>query len=118
MSGLRPCGGLNIDRLTGPLLVAATLFSVAGFVVGLLALDAARDAKHQPLYAEAVADAFDSIDTGMTQQQVVNRIGFPQQALRQCWTYESAYRIKLCFGPKRRVATIEKNTPPPAPLDR
>jgi hypothetical protein len=99
------------------LVVVALVLSATGLVVGLLALRAARDAKHHPSYAEAVAEAFDSIDTGMTPQEVVNRIGFPREILRRCWTYESAYTIKVCFGPRRRVATIAKSTPPPPPIN-
>jgi len=109
----------------------ALLLSIAAVVVAAFALAEARDGSpatttstNTPTagwtsYAPLPSRPPVALEGLMTRDQVVAALGLPDQVFRknpraECWAYRSPYSIRLCFGPKRRLAWWSGSTPPDA----
>jgi hypothetical protein len=109
---------------------AALVLSTAALVVAALALVESRGEPNEvastptsvggwTAYAPLHERAPVALEGLMTREQVVAVLGLPDDVFRknaraECWAYTSPYAIRLCFGPKRRLAWWSVTTPPDA----
>lgn len=109
---------------------AALVLSAAALVVAALALVESRGRPDEvasrsvsrggwTAYAPLPERAPIVLEGLMTREQVVDVLGLPDEVFRknpraECWAYASPYEIRLCFGPKRRLAWWSVATPPDA----
>jgi hypothetical protein len=64
------------------------------------------------------AAAFGYADNRMTPAQVRAWFGEPDVVFRDnpralCWSYATPYKVRMCWGPKRKAAWISHNVPNP-----
>jgi hypothetical protein len=64
----------------------------------------------------AAIERFTESGNRMTPTQVLRLLGQPDEVFRNnpralCWSYAAPYQIRMCWGPKRRMAWIAYETP-------
>lgn len=90
------------------------LISSAALVVAVVAL---RHTRHDKgTYAEVAAASIARLHGLMSQDDVRALLGTPATVFRdnpraQCWAYHTPYEVRMCFGPKRRLAWWATNVP-------
>jgi hypothetical protein len=89
----------------------AVATALASLVIGIFALRTARAAKADASYPQVLAAAYNNIKPGMTQISVVQAVGYPRDPTKQCWTYDVAYNVRVCFGANGQVTQVSRNTP-------
>jgi hypothetical protein len=93
----------------------ALVVSTASLVLAVVALREARDDGETSPEALGLGIGLDGF---MTRRQVVMQLGLPDRVFRrnpraECWAYEGGlYEVRMCFGPKRRLAWHAHNIPP------
>ena len=95
-------------------LAGSVMLSIAALVVAVLAL---HDRRHQSgTYAEVGAASVAELHRLISQDEVRAILGTPASVFRsnsraQCWAYNSPFEVRMCFGPKRRLAWWASNVP-------
>lgn len=99
-------------------MAAALLLSVASLALAAVALVRDSDAAPARTVARQPNSPWASyaplrlpvkLDGLISREQVIAAIGLPDEVFRknpraECWAYEGPYTLRLCFGPKRRLA--------------
>jgi hypothetical protein len=88
--------------------------------IAVIAVVAVVRFKAEPTEEERLAAAvreFHEARNRMTPDEVRRSFGEPDDVFRKnpralCWAYHSPYRIRMCWGPKRKSAWIGHNAPP------
>ena len=96
-------------------MIGTSMVLAAGALI--VAIVALRQAHNEPAtYAEVGAASVAKLQGLMTQDDVRAVLGTPAVVFRdnpraQCWAYHSPYEVRMCFGPKRRLAWWSSNVP-------
>lgn len=64
----------------------------------------------------AAIEAFTQARNRMTPEEVQRSFGEPDEVSRNnpralCWAYHEPYKVRMCWGPKRRAAWISYSVP-------
>ena len=92
----------------------SVLLASAALIVAVVAL---REARNPPTtYAGIGASSISQLHGLMTQDEVRALLGQPNTVFRnntqaECWAYSSPFTVRMCFGPKRRLAWWASNVP-------
>jgi outer membrane protein assembly factor BamE (lipoprotein component of BamABCDE complex) len=101
----------SAERLTSAI---ALMLAAAALIVAVIALRSTN--KEERTYAGLGAASIAQLHGLMTQEQVRSLLGTPATVYRdnaraQCWAYHSPYDVRMCFGPRRRLAWWASNVP-------
>jgi hypothetical protein len=85
-----------------------------------LVLAVVHESRDVHSYADAWAGSVHKLRPLISQNDVRALLGDPQTVFRdnaraQCWEYTTRMRVRMCFGPKRRLAWWATNVPPEHP---
>jgi hypothetical protein len=93
---------------------ASLLLASAALIVAVIAL---REPRNEPkTYAEVFAVSVGRLHGLMSENDVRAVLGAPATVYRDnpqahCWAYTAPYEVRMCFGPKRRLAWWASNVP-------
>jgi hypothetical protein len=94
-------------------IAVSVVLAAAGLAIGVVALSHKRSPRTVPEVGRASISQLRGL---MTEGDVRALFGAPQTMFRdnaeaQCWAYSAAYEVRMCFGPKRRLAWWATNLP-------
>ena len=97
------------------MIATAMVLAASALIVAILALRQAHN--ESATYADVGAASVAKLRGLMTEDEVRGILGTPAVVFRdnpraQCWAYHSPYEVRMCFGPKRRLAWWASNVPP------
>jgi hypothetical protein len=97
-------------KLAGGIALVASV----SLVIAIVALREVREVR-QSSKAE-VSPSSIGIEGLMSRAEVIAVLGTPDRVFRrnpraECWAYDGPYEIRMCFGPKRRLAWFSHNIP-------
>ncbi len=109
------CHRPEVQRI---LVAASVVVAAAALVVAVVAL---REARQRQMLGGAGRASVSQLHGLMTQDDVRTLLGQPQTIFRdnaraQCWAYSAPYEVRICFGPKRRLAWWSASGMPLHPL--